>query len=141
MLGLYSAFGTVLEFLAEKGKIIGLVTGQKEFLTSPLLDKFGINIFFRYREFHVINKREVIGSILKKAGISMNDCCYIGDTPADIKHAKQVGVVPIAFASGYLPEDLLINAEPRFIIRSLEEIKNIIDDLLLRYYGVLLFLS
>lgn len=118
----------ILEFLAQRGKIIGLVTGQKEFLTSPLLNKFGIDIFFRYREFHVTNKKEAINMVLKKSGISPDNCCYIGDTPSDIKHAKQAGVIPIAFANGYLPEYLLINIKPQFIIHSLEELKNIVAD-------------
>ena len=115
----------ILEFLAQKGKILGLITGQKEYLTSPLLDKFGINAFFRYREFHVTNKKEVISIILKKTGISHDNCCYVGDTPSDIRHAKQAGVISIALASGYLQEGLLINAEPQFIIHNLEELKNI----------------
>lgn len=125
---LFSGARVVLEFIAQRGKPIGLITGQKEFFTSPLLDKFGINMFFRYREFHVTNKKEVIIAVLKKAGISAYDCCYVGDTPADIWHAKQAGVIPIAFASGYLPEDLFINIEPRFILHNLEELKNIVAD-------------
>lgn len=123
---LFPGVRAILEFLAQRGKILGLITGQKEFLVSPLLDKFGINAFFRYREFNVTNKKEVISIVLKRAEVDNDNCCYIGDTLSDIKHAKQVGVIPIAFASGYIPEGLLINAEPRFIIRSLEELKNVV---------------
>lgn len=111
-----------LNILAERGITMGLVTAQKDFLVSPLLTKFGINDFFRYREFHALDKKTVIQRILTDGTLDPKECCFIGDAPSDIRHGKKAGVTTIAFLSGHIPEALILKAEPELTIHSFEDI-------------------
>lgn len=109
-----------------KNTFVGLITAQPRELVVPLLDKFDIGGFFLYRAFHVLDKKETIRRLLKREDIDPKNCYYVGDTPSDMRHAKKAGVVAVSFLNGYVPEDLIMNSAPDFIIRNLEEILKIV---------------
>jgi phosphoglycolate phosphatase-like HAD superfamily hydrolase len=116
----------VLKTLAARGVIVGIITMQKDFLVLPLLIKFGINNYFNYLEFNTFDKKAAIQKILAKESVDPQECCYIGDAPSDIRHGKKAGVKTAAFLSGYIPEDLLLKAEPEFTVRNFAEILQVI---------------
>jgi len=116
----------ILDFLNRRFITTGLVTQQKYFLISPLLEKFGLNKGFNHCECHALSKTEAICRILQDEKIRPEQCCFIGDAPSDINHGKKAGVVTVAFLNGNVPEDLIIAAKPDFSIRSFEEIKKIV---------------
>lgn len=117
---------STLKLIAEKGIAMGLITAQKEFLVAPILDKFDINSFFKYREFHVLDKQGVIRRILEKEKVVPQDCWFVGDAPSDIRHAKKAGIVSVAFLTGRIPEDLVIAAEPHIAVFRFKNITMII---------------
>jgi Predicted phosphatases len=123
---LFFGVRTVLRTLAARGIIIGIITMQKDFLVLPLLIKFGINYCFNYLEFNTFDKKAAIQKILAKENVDPQECCYVGDAPSDIRHGKKAGVKTAAFLSGYIPEDLLLKAEPDFTIRNFAEILQVI---------------
>ncbi|MEK7580305.1 MAG: HAD family hydrolase [Patescibacteria group bacterium] len=115
----------VLRFLNDQGIITGIITAQKDILVSPLLDKFEIKDFFHYRVFHALDKKIVIQQILEQEKTNPTECYFIGDAPSDIRHGKKAGVVTIGFLAGYIPEELVVGAEPEYVIHNLEEIKSL----------------
>lgn len=112
----------VLEYLVQRGIIIGLVTIQEESLALPLMEKFGIHQLFHYTKFHVLDKKTAIQDILRNTHINPCDCCFVGDSPSDIRQAREAGVRAIAFLNGYIPNDLVMNSQPDIVISNLEEI-------------------
>ena len=116
-----------LESIANKGIIMGLITAQKEFLVTPLLEKFGLSHLFKYCEFHVLDKQLTIRQILEKEKAAPQECCLVGDAPSDIRHAKKADIVSAAFFTHYIPDALLIDAEPHFMIFDFKDIINITE--------------
>lgn len=118
----------ILNFLNRRLIIAGLITQQKYFLISPILEKFGLDKAFSYCECHALSKTEAICRILHYEKIEPEKCCFVGDAPSDINHGKKARVKTIAFINGNVPEDLVIAAKPDFIIKSFEEIRKIIKE-------------
>jgi HAD superfamily hydrolase (TIGR01509 family) len=123
---LFPGVAYTLGALSEKGVIMGIVTGQKDYLVIPFLYKFGIGPLFSCCEYHALDKKSSIRLILENAGIAPEECCFVGDAPADIRHGNAAGVITIAFLNGHTPEDLMLNAEPKLTIRNFEKIISII---------------
>lgn len=124
---LVPAVRKILQELKRRGYAIWLVSGQQEQLVSPLLKKFRISSYFDGGRFHVMNKTEVIGEILKTEDISPKDCCLVGDAPSDIRHANKAGITSVAFLGGYIPKELIIAAEPDHTIEQLQDITNLFE--------------
>jgi len=116
----------VLMTLAAREVIMGIITAQQEYLVISFLTKFCLADLFRHQEFSVLDKKTAIQKILAKESVAPQECCYIGDAPSDIRHGKKAGVKTAAFLSGYIPEDLLLKAEPDFTVRNFAEILQII---------------
>jgi len=114
-----------LRGLRRRGKTIWLVTGQQEPLVSPLLEKFRISSYFDGGRFHTMNKVETIREILEREDVRAKDCCLVGDSPSDIRHAKRAGIISIAFLGGYIPEELVLATQPDHTIKKLQDILNL----------------
>ena len=105
-----------LEHLAAKGIVLGLVTTQTEEISLPLLARFKIAGLFIHLRFHAIDKSSVITEILGSEGVPPEDCCYVGDSPSDIRHANKAGVVSVAYLDRSIPHELVLAARPRVVI-------------------------
>lgn len=111
-----------LERLAAKGVILGLITTQTEEISLPLLNRFKISGLFIHLRFHAIDKSAVITEILASEGVPPEDCCYVGDSPSDIRHANNAGVISIAYLDRHIPSELVLAAQPKMIIRDFRKL-------------------
>lgn len=114
-----------LERLAVKGVILGLVTTQLESVSLSQMNRFDITNFFTHKRFHTIDKGSAITEILAKTGVHPRDCCYVGDSPSDIRHANQSGVVSVAYLDSHIPHELVLMAKPRVVINSFRQLLNL----------------
>ena len=114
-----------LDALRSSGKKSVLITTQKEFLVTPLLQRIGVEKYFHSSRFGIFDKSGVMNEILSGLGVEPSECCYVGDAPSDMRHAEKAGVLPVAFLGGYIPEELLLKNGVR-PIRSLGEILSIV---------------
>lgn len=112
----------LLKMLFGNGTVVGLITLQDIDFTVPLLEKFDIWHFMRYKFFSCRDKADAIRKIIKAEGVSPENCFFVGDAPADIAHAKSAGVRSVGFFNGFTPEWLLKEAAPDFAVSSLAEI-------------------
>lgn len=115
-----------LQLLVGRGLKLGLITAQQASLVSPLLEKLGLDGFFKYRAYHVLDKQATINRVLNHQGVDPAECCFVGDAPSDIRHGRKAGVVTIAFLAGYIPEDVILQSEPTLQIRNFNELTAII---------------
>lgn len=111
-----------LQQLKARKIFLGLITSQPEILTAPLLHRFGLVEIFHYLKFDCVNKSSAILDVLAQENIAPKECCYVGDSPSDIRHANKAGVVSVAFINGHLAPEILIATNPNFVIRNFSEL-------------------
>ncbi len=117
----------VLDYLREKGAVLGVATGNLEGIGrlklahAGLLERFdfgGYSDAYEYR-------RDVFGGALGKArklAGAEAPVCVVGDTPEDVRSAKANGLDVIAVATGIYSYEQLLAEEPTWCVRSLREL-------------------
>jgi len=117
--------------------VVGLVTGNIEEIAYTKLKHFGIKEFFLVGGFghtSVIRSELIYDAIAhaeRKIGtIKKNNVFIIGDTPHDIKAAKETGVKVIAVATGSHDVAALKKDSPNYVFNNLQDTDKIIDVIL-----------
>ncbi len=111
---------SIREFLAElksRKKLIGVVTGNFETIGWTKLEATGLRPFFDFGSFS--NRAEFRADIFRSGLTEVRNrlgpgapTVVFGDTPSDIKAAKQVGMPIVALATGIYPQDELAPLGP-----------------------------
>lgn len=103
----------LLAALRQAGKLLGVVSGNLEPIGWLKLETAGIRHFFAFgsfsgeRELRADIFRHGLEEVQKRLGTGVW-ACFVGDTPADIEAARQVGSPVLAVATGiFTPADLL----------------------------------
>ncbi len=65
-----------------------------------------------YGNASVLNKSTALKKVLKKHGLSPDECFYIGDEVRDVSAASRVGVDPVAVTWGFQARDALADYHP-----------------------------
>jgi phosphoglycolate phosphatase-like HAD superfamily hydrolase len=107
----------LLNHLRSRGKALGVVSGNLETIGWLKLEKAGLKSLFSFASFshpreyraeifrHGIEKaREIIGR--------NGSVCIVGDTPSDIRAARETGTAVIALATGIYKFPELLACEP-----------------------------
>lgn len=117
----------VLKHLRNKGKKLGVATGNLETIGRLKLKRAGLLPFFEFgcwsdtcetraEVFHI--GRAKAGAIASEAA----SICVVGDTPADITAARANELQVIAVASGIYPAEVLRAGAPDLCVHSLTEL-------------------
>lgn len=123
----------LLASLHQGGKLLGVVSGNLELIGWLKLEAAGIRQFFAFGSFS--NQRELRRDIFRQ-GIEETRqrlgegarVCFLGDTPADIEAAREVGSPIVAVATGiFSTADLLVH-EPDACVGCCSELMEAIDD-------------
>ena len=64
---------------------------------------------------------------LKKMELEPRCCVYVGDAPQDVEMAQSAGVLAIGVLGPFPTEQRLRAAKPEFLLRSLEELPDVLD--------------
>jgi len=102
----------VLELLAElthRNKLLGVVTGNFEGIGWTKLEASGLRKYFAFGSFsdHAEFRADIFRNGLAEVTrrIGPQACTYVvGDTPSDIRAAKEAGVPIISVATGVFPQ-------------------------------------
>jgi phosphoglycolate phosphatase len=65
----------------------------------------------------------------QRLGIAADECCYVGDSILDVQMAKSAGIRVIAVATGDNSEDELREAGANWVLKSLSELSEKLEDL------------
>ncbi|HZQ19631.1 MAG TPA: HAD hydrolase-like protein [Terriglobales bacterium] len=107
----------LLEFLKSQQKLLGVASGNLESVGWHKLEAADLRGFFSFGCFsdHHESRAEIfrnaLGCVRARLG-SEARVCFIGDTPSDVKAARQVGANIIAVASGTFTADELAAFSP-----------------------------
>jgi len=117
------------ELQAQKGCVLGLLTGNIEAGARIKLDCFGLNPYFSVGAFG--NDDEDRDRLLpvavdklfrqKSMRVSFSDCVVIGDTPRDVSCSKPYGAFSLAVATGPYSAGALIEAGADVVLKDLSD--------------------
>ena len=120
----------VLQHLKNRGKILGVATGNLEQIGWLKIELAGLRSCFQFGGFsdRLPVRADMIAHALEEArklGGTEIRACVIGDTPSDIAAAKANDLPTIAVATGHFRFDELLKHEPEVCARTLEALVSI----------------
>ena len=71
---------------------------------------------------------EVVNYILKKAGVSREESIFVGDSPTDLKTARNAGIDSVAVTWGFRPREVLLDAT--HLVSSPKELRELLLSLI-----------
>jgi phosphoglycolate phosphatase-like HAD superfamily hydrolase len=113
----------LLASLHERGKLLGVVTGNLEQIGWRKLERGGVREFFDFGSFSDLReKREDIFrhgvELARELRGPETSVCFFGDTPSDIRAAAHLGLPVVAVATGIYKCDELEKDEPALCVPS-----------------------
>lgn len=127
----YSGIRELLEDLKENGKRLILATSKPQPFTDRIMAHFDLAKYFEFIAGSNMDgtrskKAEVIAYALESCGImGKSNVVMVGDREHDIIGAKTVGIDSIGVEYGYGDYDELSDAGATYIVKTVEELKDI----------------
>jgi phosphoglycolate phosphatase-like HAD superfamily hydrolase len=121
---------TVLQRLSERGATLGVATGNLERVGKIKLERASLARYFQFGAWSDAfeNRLDVIASGKATARSLAGEnaaICVIGDTPADVRAARENGLSVIAVATGIYPFEELAAAGPDLCIHSFADLPGV----------------
>ena len=107
----------LLQTLSQAGKLLGVASGNLQSIGWAKLQAAGLRSYFDFgsfsdqAEFRSEIFRNAVAEARKRLGGSAR-VCVVGDTPSDIKAARQLNLPIIAVATGIYSRDQLLAYDP-----------------------------
>jgi phosphoglycolate phosphatase-like HAD superfamily hydrolase len=116
-----------LRYLASKGAMLGLATGNLETIGWGKVELVGLREWFQFGGFsdRFPVRSELIGDAARQARaltFPSASVCVVGDTPSDIAAAHANSLPVIAVATGNFSFDTLLELEPEVCASSLADL-------------------
>jgi pyrophosphatase PpaX len=99
----YEGIDTVLVLLKKKGVLLAVVTGKGAFSANLSLEKLGLMPYFDLIEYGSVsggNKASALRRILENWKLKPSELAYVGDSPGDMRDAKNAGVIALGAGWG-----------------------------------------
>jgi phosphoglycolate phosphatase len=117
----------LIKHLHEKGKLLGLATGNLEVIGWMKVETAGLRQYFQFGAFsdHHEKRAEIFAQALAETRRRLGPdakVCFIGDTPADVQAAHANGCAVIAVATGIHSIEQLQAHSPEFCLRCCDEL-------------------
>ena len=127
-----AAIPEVLAKLQHAGKLLGVASGNLEVVGWHKIQAAGLRQFFTFGCFsdHCELREDVFRKAVEQVRQYLRPeatVCFVGDTPSDIKAARQVGAQVIAVASGVFKREELLSYEPDACVDSCAELLERVD--------------
>ncbi len=124
------AIGDVLEELHGMGKLLGVSSGNLEVIGWSKLRAAGIASYFKFGAFSDKNHTRV--EIFREGAFKAREfskngssrICFVGDTPADVTAAHDVGCSVIAVSTGIHSFDELAALNPELCLGCCEDLRS-----------------
>lgn len=130
----------LLRKLKEQKVSLGILTGNVEGIGWTKIERAGLRDYFDFGAFgdKTEIRTELVEVARKNAEIALNrsletrDFTIVGDTPKDIKCARDTGIQVVAVATGIYPFEELTDEKPDLLVHSFEsEERQVVIDFLL----------
>lgn len=114
---------SMLGYLKERGKVLGVATGNLETIGWLKIELAGLRDWFSFGGFsdrHAIRADMIAHAVVASGMPKGATICVVGDTPSDIAAANANGLPTIAVATGVYDWDTLKQHDPQVCASSLE---------------------
>ncbi len=128
---LYPFAKEILDFL-KKDYHLTLITNKPDEFIKPILKKLDIDVFDFILGGNIKEKKPSPIPLLKACehfSVKPDEALMVGDSKNDILATKNAGIKSVAITHGYNQGENIKEYEPDFIINSLIEIKDILNEL------------
>jgi phosphoglycolate phosphatase len=117
----------MLSLLRDRGKLLGVATGNLEEVGWPKLAAAGLKHYFQFGCFsdHHEQRADIFRNAAAEARRRLGQgatVCFVGDTPNDIDAARRNGCPVIAVATGVHRLETLQALSPDYCLRSCEDL-------------------
>ena len=117
-----------LHYLAERGALLGVATGNLEMIGWIKIEQAGLREWFRFGGFsdRFPVRSELIAQAAEKAREMAGNSariCVVGDTPRDIEAARANSLPVISVATGHFSFEELLAHDPEVCATSLADLK------------------
>ena len=126
---LYDGVREGLDYMKDRGYLLGCVTNKAEQFTLPLLKALGI-----FNDFAIIISGDTLAKkkpdpmpLLHSAehfGINPKDCLMLGDSVSDVKASRAAGFEIICMSYGYNHGNDIADENPDLVIDSMGELRD-----------------
>jgi pyrophosphatase PpaX len=99
----YEGVDAALVLLKKKGVRLAVVTGKGAFSANLSLEKLGLMRYFDLIEYGSVSrgiKVSALRRLLRNWGLNPSELAYVGDSPSDMRDAKNVGVIALGAGWG-----------------------------------------
>ncbi len=117
-----------LEFLKNRDSRMFVLTSMCATAFSEQVEELKLSHYFESTYAGVLDKRDLIGEIIKENGLDPNKTIFVGDMTHDIETAHHGGVYSAGVLTGYNHRELLESVMPNLILEDLAEFKTILTD-------------
>ncbi|MEM4255160.1 MAG: HAD family hydrolase [Candidatus Norongarragalinales archaeon] len=119
----FSGVKRVLQTLSEKYGL-AIVSNTRASIVAKALSKFGLRKFFAVIEGgnHKSGKAKRLREALRKSKTAKENAVIIGDTPADVRAGKELGVKTIGVLYGWSERKRISGEKPDGLVRKSREI-------------------
>lgn len=126
----YKGVPELVSALKEKGIKVGCITNKVEAIALKIIDHFfgGMDVVYGQVD-GVPNKPDPLLTLkaLEELGIKPEECAFVGDSDVDMQTACNSGTVGIGVLWGFRDEKELRDNGAKYIVKTTDEIINIVD--------------
>lgn len=128
--GPYPGILKMLQILAEKGYVMGVVSNKPDFAVKDLAKRyFGEHILVAIGESEKVRRKpapDTVEQAARALGVSMEDCIYVGDSEVDLETAKNCRIPCVSVSWGFRERELLEKLGAKEIADTTEELVKIL---------------
>lgn len=111
----------------EAGVRMFVLSSMDEAAFFKQLREHDLEEFFLDFYIGVLDKREVIGDLLKQHGLERNETAFVGDMVHDVETAHHAGITSIAVMTGYNHPEVLVTAKPQMMLEDLRYLGRLVQ--------------
>ena len=128
--GPYPGILKMLQILAEKGYVMGVVSNKPDFAVKDLAKRyFGEHILVAIGESEKVRRKpapDTVEQAARALGVSMEACIYVGDSEVDLETAKNCRIPCVSVSWGFRERELLEKLGAKEIADTTEELVKIL---------------
>lgn len=117
-----------LKFLKSKENRMFVLTSMCSVAFSEQVAELGLEHFFEDTYAGVLDKREVIGALIKEHGLDPAKTIFVGDMTHDVETAHHGGVHSVGVLTGYNHRAVLESVNPTLLMDDLLEFRELLTE-------------
>ncbi len=116
-----------LHQLKSSGHKLYILSSIDEIAFTNQAADLGLDHYFEKTYAGVIDKREIIGNIMREHGMQKGNTVFVGDMTHDVETAHHAGIMSIGVTTGYNHHDVLAAAVPSLLVKDLSHLEHLMQ--------------